>query len=84
MRMPELRALARERRLRGYSQLRKAELIEFIQNNQWNANPPLQSWEPQRATNRPPLLPPQTQTWDPRGSQALWAHGNLRPPCNLN
>ena len=72
MRMPELKALARECRLRGYSQLRKAELIELIRNDQGNTNPPLQSWEPsmpQRALNRPPhpnrppLLPP-TQTWE--------------------
>ena len=34
LRMPELKALARECRLRGYSRLRKAELIELIQNNQ--------------------------------------------------
>ena len=33
MRMPELKALARERRLRGYSRLRKAELIELLQDN---------------------------------------------------
>ena len=33
MRMPELKALAREHRLRGYSQLRKAELIAFLQDN---------------------------------------------------
>ena len=38
--MPELKALTRECRLRGYSQLRKAELIELIQNDQWNNNPP--------------------------------------------
>ena len=29
-RMPELKALAREQRLRGYSWLRKAELIAFF------------------------------------------------------
>ena len=34
MRMPELKALVRERGLRGYSQLRKAELIAFPQNNE--------------------------------------------------
>ena len=34
LRMPELKALTRECRLRGYSRLRKAELIEHIQNNQ--------------------------------------------------
>ena len=33
MRMPELRALTRESRLRNYSQLRKAELIAFHQDN---------------------------------------------------
>ena len=37
MRMPELKALARERRLRGYSQLRKAELIAFLQENEHQA-----------------------------------------------
>ena len=30
MRVPELKALAREHGLRNYSQLRKAELIELI------------------------------------------------------
>ena len=30
MRMPELKAITREHRLRNYSQLRKAELIELI------------------------------------------------------
>ena len=34
MRMPELKALTRECGLRNYSWLRKAELIELIQNNQ--------------------------------------------------
>ena len=50
MRVPKLKALARECRLRGYSQLRRAELIELIRNDQR----PLQSWEPsmpQRALN---------------------------------
>ena len=37
MRMPELKALARERRLRGHSQLRKAELIELLQDNKRQA-----------------------------------------------
>ena len=32
--MPELKALARERRLRGYSRLRKAELIAFLQTDE--------------------------------------------------
>ena len=56
MRMPELKALTREHRLRGYSRLRKAELIELIQNDQR----PLQSWEPNQPpqSNRPPPPPP--------------------------
>ena len=31
MRMPELKSLARERRLRGYSQIRKTELVALLQ-----------------------------------------------------
>ena len=74
MRVSELKALRREHGLRGYSRLRKAELIQLIQNNQWNTNPPLQSWKPQRGLNwpshpnRPPPPPPgqsTTQTWEP-------------------
>ena len=34
MRVPELKALAREHRLRGYSRLRKAELIALLQDNE--------------------------------------------------
>ena len=30
MRMPELKSLAREQRLRGYSRMRKAELVAFL------------------------------------------------------
>ena len=37
LRMPELKALTRERRLRIYSRLRKAELISFLQNNERRA-----------------------------------------------
>ena len=33
MRVAKLKALARERGLRGYSRLRKAELIALLQNN---------------------------------------------------
>ena len=32
--MPELKALAREHRLRNCSRLRKADLIAFLQNNE--------------------------------------------------
>ena len=38
--MPELKALAREHSLRGYSQLRKAELIALLQNNVPEARAP--------------------------------------------
>ena len=34
MRMTESRDLTRERGLRGYSRLRKAELIAFLQDNE--------------------------------------------------
>ena len=54
MRMPELKSLARERRLRGYSRMRKAELVALIQNSP----PPGQS----RASTSPT---PPTQTWEP-------------------
>ena len=46
LRMPELKALARERRLRGYSRLRKAELIAFLQDeNRRQEEPPTQQLE---------------------------------------
>ena len=77
MRMPELKALVRERGLRGYSRLRKAEPIAFLQNNENRAQgrqrpplppPQMSTWEP----NRPPQMstgepnrPPQTSTWEP-------------------
>ena len=51
MRMPELKSLARERRLRGYSRMRKAELVALLQNSP----PPGQS----HASTSP------TQTWEP-------------------
>ena len=37
MRMPELKAIAREHELRGYCRLRKAELIELLQDNEHEA-----------------------------------------------
>ena len=51
MRMPELKSLAREHRFRGYSRMRKAELVALLQNSP----PPGQS----RASTSP------TQTWEP-------------------
>ena len=54
MRMPELKSLAREHRLRGYSRMRKAELVALLQNRpppgqsraSTSATPPTQTWEP--------------------------------------
>ena len=60
MRMSELKSLARERRLRGYSRMRRAELVALLQNNGTPEGP--------RAPNprtRPPPPPPPTQTWEP-------------------
>ena len=78
LRMPELKALAREHRLRGYSRLRKADLIAFLQNNEHQAqstgaaqaqrpSPP----PPQRLTvlalqMSPSEVPPRGTTWEPQ------------------
>ena len=45
LRMPELKALARGRRLRGYSRLRKAELIAFLQDEDRRQEEPTQQPE---------------------------------------
>ena len=62
MSMPELKSPAREHRLRGYSRMRKAELVALLQNSP----PPGQS----RASTSPtthtwPPPPPQVSTWRP-------------------
>ena len=54
MRMPELKSLAREHRLRSYSRMRKAELVALLQNSpppgqscaSTSPTPPTQTWEP--------------------------------------
>ena len=59
MKLTELKALARECGLRGYSWMRKADIIELISNNQ-------QSWAPdipQCSVTPPQLMQPnQTQS----------------------
>ena len=49
MRLAELKAIARERGLRGYSRLRKAELIALLH--------PAERTRPPRPTRPPPPLP---------------------------
>ena len=54
MRMPELKSLTRERRLKGYSRMRKAELVALLQDSpppgqscaSTSPTPPTQTWEP--------------------------------------
>ena len=67
--MPELKALTRECRLRGYSLLRKTELIAFLQDNEHQA---LRQPHP----NRPLLPPPQMSTWE----QQREPQTNVRQP----
>ena len=63
MRMPELKSLARERRLSDYSRMRKVEVVALLQNNP----PPGQSHASTSPTphTRPPPPPQPTQTWEP-------------------
>ena len=57
MSIAELKALAGERRLRGYSQMRKAELVALLQNNP-PPPPQMSTWEP--IDNRRPRQPPRS------------------------
>ena len=59
MRVVDFKALAKERGLRGYSKLRKAELITFLQNNLQ----PTPAMRPRpRHPTRPPPPPPPSQS----------------------
>ena len=72
MRVTELKALTRDRGLRNYSRMRKAELVALLQNNP----PPA----PQTRPPRPPPPPPQMS---PSGSPtrgATWEPINDRRP----
>ena len=68
LRMTELKALAREHRLRGYSQLRKAELIAFLQNNECRAQrppqPPPQGHAAPALRMSPSGVPPRGTSWE--------------------
>ena len=60
MRMPELKSLARDRGLRNYSQMRKAELVALLKNSGTPEGPRAPA-----PRIRPPPPPPPTQTWEP-------------------
>ena len=67
LRMPELRSLVRGSGLRNYSQLRKAELIALLRDNECRAQRlqrPTQmssTWEPQREPEQPEMEVPLTK-----------------------
>ena len=78
LRMPELKALAREHGLRGYSRLRKADLIALLQNNEhWAQRRQMSTWEPQRE----PQSKVQTEARQPELEAAL-TKGQLK--CRQN
>ena len=58
MKVIDLKALAKECGLQGYSKLRKAELITFLQNNLQPTPAPLPSpaWEPRPTPHTSPLV----------------------------
>ena len=61
MRVPELKALARDRGLKNYSRMRRAELVALLQNNLRPTPTPRTTPVPWRA----PPPPPQMSTWEP-------------------
>ena len=72
MRVAELKALTRERGLRGYSRMRKAEIIELIRNNQHG----LVSWAPD--------VPPRNgATPQGRGASAKASSTNVAQPNSI-
>ena len=60
-RMPELKSLARDRGLRNYSRMRKAELVALLQNSP----PPAPRTRPPRPTRPPTPLPPMSPSGAP-------------------
>ena len=71
MRVAELKALMREHGLRGYSRLRKAELIELLRNNQPLARPPPIPALRQIPDLRPPCTRPPRPTRTPPPPSSL-------------
>ena len=83
-RMSELKALARDHRLRGYSQLRKAELIAFLQSNERRAQkpppPPPQGHAAPTSRMSPSEAPPKGATWEPQREPQGKAQTEARQP----
>ena len=63
MRMHEFKSLARDRGLRNYSRMRKAELVALLQNNPPPGHNRASAAPTPRTIPSPP--PPPTQTWEP-------------------
>ena len=64
MRVGELKALTRERGLRGYSRMRRAELVALLQDNP-PPPPQMSTWEPiddRLRPDRPTLRRPRQPT----------------------
>ena len=84
LRMPELKVLTREHRLRGYSRLRKAELIAFLQNNECRAQrpqpPPSQGCAAPASWMFPSGAPPRSATWEPQREPQGKAQTEARQP----
>ena len=74
MRVPDLKALAKERGLRRYSKLRKAELIALLIAQ---ATPPLPAprTRPPKPTRPPPPPPPNSQEQEENQSTARQIKG---------
>ena len=75
MRVIDLKTLMKGHRLRSYSKLRKAELIESLQNNPQQ----LQNWEPTRPQHTPTV---QEQPSDSRTPHQRYkqSSGHTKPP----
>ena len=78
MRVTELKALARDRGLRNYSRMRKAELVGLLQNNP----PPSRSGGPEAPAPTPRTRPPPPQMSPSRASPrgATWEPIDDRRP----
>ena len=66
MKMPELKALARDRGLRNYSHMRKTELVALLQNSGTPEGPSAPA-----PRTKPPPPPPPTRTWEPIDDRRL-------------